>query len=285
MLLSSRESDHHKGGQEELLPILNDSGQGERVRFVDSEIGQLGSVTVTTRGGGLEHVDHFGDCRQSRRGVASASATSVQLVFELLELGLIDLGGIDGDLSGCSHTIDTDFDWIGADLPAQGLSLRRIIDGRICALGRGCGGTIDQVQLVAVVDASGIVADLGTVRETELATSLLTNGNALNRSGLTVTRSELRRISEGLDGGTEFLSGSQSQVLDVVGVLSGRFSAGRRFGDASQTVPSDTGIVTGTILLHDEQNATIDASLILTFAGLIPNKSCHGILLSEINDK
>ena len=141
------------------------------------------------------------------------------------------------------------------------------------------------MQLVAVIDASGVVADLGTVRETELATSLLTNGNALNRHGLTITRSELRWISEGLDGGAEFLSGSQGQVLDVISVLSGRFSAGRRFGDASQTVPSDTGIVATAVLLHDEQNTMIDASLIRTFAGLIPNKSCHGILLSEINDK
>ena len=141
------------------------------------------------------------------------------------------------------------------------------------------------MQLVAVIDASGVVADLGSIRETELATSLLTNGNALSQSGLAVTRSELRRISEGLNRGAEFFSGSQSQVLDVVGVLSGHFGTGRRFGDASQTVPSDTGIVTGTIRLHDEQNATIDTGLILTFAGLIPNKSCHGILLSEINDK
>ena len=138
MLLSSRESDHHKGGQEELLPILNESSQSElvrfveNVRFVDSEIGRFGSVSSTTGGGGLEHIDHFGDRRQSRR--SGASATSVQLIFERLELGLIDLGGIDGDLSGCGQTIDTDFDWIGADLPAQGLGLRRIIDGRVFAL-------------------------------------------------------------------------------------------------------------------------------------------------------
>lgn len=39
--ISSRESDHHKSGQEELLPILNESGQGERVRFVKSEIARL----------------------------------------------------------------------------------------------------------------------------------------------------------------------------------------------------------------------------------------------------
>nr|DAW92161.1 MAG TPA: hypothetical protein [Bacteriophage sp.] len=283
MLLSSRESDHHKGGQEELLPILNDSGQGESVRFVDNvRFVELGSVSSAISGG-LEHVNHFGNRRQSRR--SGTVATSIQLVFECCELGLIDLGGIDGDLSGCGQTIDTDFDWIGADLPAQGLGLRRIIDGRVFALGRGCGGTIDQMQLVAEVDASGVVTDLGTVRETELATSLLTNGNALNRSGLTITRSELRRISEGLDGRAEFLSGSQSQVLDVVGILSGRFSAGRRFSDASQTIPSDAGIVTAAVRLHDEQNTMIDASLIRTFAGLIPNKSCHGILLSEINDK
>nr|DAV71453.1 MAG TPA: hypothetical protein [Caudoviricetes sp.] len=285
MWLSSRESDHHKGGQEELLPILNDSGQGERVRFVDSESGRFDSVSFATRGGGLEHVNHFRDRRQSRSGSGATTTTSIQLVFERFELGCIDLGGIDGDLSGCGNTINTDFDWIGTDLPAQSLSLGRIINGRVFTLGRSRSGAIDQVQLIAEIGASGVVTDLGSVRETELATNLLTDGNALNRSCLAITRSELRRISEGLNRGAEFLSGSQRQILDIVGILRGSFSTGRGFSDAGQTIPSDTSIVTTAIFLHDEQNATIDTGLIFTFTGIIPNKSCHGILLSEIDYK
>nr|DAQ77767.1 MAG TPA: hypothetical protein [Caudoviricetes sp.] len=278
MLLSSRESDHHKGGQEESLPILNDSGQGERVRFVESKIVHL----FKTSSRRLEHIDHFSKRRQRRIDIGTGS---VQLLLKLSEFGLIDLGGIDSDLGSRFNTSDAGINRVGGDLPAQSLSFRRIIDGSVFTLGRSCGGTIDQVQLVAVIDASGIIADLGAVRETKLATSLLADGNASSRSGLAIARSELRRIGESLDGGTEFLGRGQGQVLNIVSILRRSFSARRRFSNTGQTVPSDAVFIPASIGLHRIQNTMINTGLISTFAGLIPNNSCHGILLSEINNK
>src|SRR5699024_1155771 len=134
----------------------------------------------------------------------------------------------------------------------------------------------DDVELVAVVVTLSVVTDTGAVREGELLTCLLADGQTANAQG-TVASGELLRVGVGLDGAAKLLARGQLEVLDVVGVDSVWLCAGRSLGDGGQTVPRGRRAVLLRIRVVHVQRAAVDTGLVQTVARLVPLDEGHNI--------
>lgn len=103
--------------------------------------------------------------RQLRKnGIASpvrCCSLAVKDFFEGCELCSINLRRIDRDNG--SRLESRDIDRSAGEFPRELDCFRRIIDGAVCTLGSGSKAAIDQVQLIAMAVAFGIVTDTSTI--------------------------------------------------------------------------------------------------------------------------
>src|SRR5690606_26862271 len=237
-----------RSGNEGVLLDLDNASNLHTVDSVDHTSGRRNrnGVAHLSRSGGDHLIDvvtgeHLEDLGRQRQTGVRTNRT-VESLLERRQTSLRHLGGVDGE-RGRGLELLTGVDRGGADLPAEGDRLGRVVDGVVRLLRRSREGAVDQMQLVPVVRTIDIVTDTSTVRKTEGLTSLLTHRDTGDRRGRTIARGERVRISEGLDGTVELLGRDQVQVLDVVRVLRVRLRTGRRLGDGRKTVPSVSGVV------------------------------------------
>ena len=88
------------------------------------------------------------------------------------------------------------------------------------------------MKLVMLVLTIDIVADIGSVRQTECGALLLTDTDTIGGCKLAVAFVEFLRIRERLDGGAKLFSRNQRQILLVIRILSACFGTGRGLSEA-----------------------------------------------------
>ena len=126
-------------------------------------------------------------------------------------------------------------------------------------------------MLVLTID---IVADLGSVRQTECGALLLTDTDAIGSFDLAIARIEFARERERFDGHAELLGGDQRQILLVIGILCACFGTRRRFGDRSHAAPSIAfGVLAGGIA--QIQHSVVNTRFVEMFTNLVPFKLSH----------
>ena len=127
-----------------------------------------------------------------------------------------------------------------------------------------------------------IITDCGLIAQTESLTTLLTDHYALSDLGRTIALSEFIGISIGLDSGAKFLYRVQTQILDVVGIQRGLFSARGVFSNRGDAIPRHALVI--HTRSRNVQNAILYTGLIKMIAGLIPYEFSHICFLLLIID-
>jgi hypothetical protein len=134
------------------------------------------------------------------------------------------------------------------------------------------------MNLITKFVAFGIVTDIGFIRQTERFALLLTDRYSGRKLSGAIAFSELRGISVSLNRRAEFLSGYKVEILNVICVYRACFCTRRTLGTSSLTIPSIALRISSTGCLR-VKNTLIYTGLVITFAGLVPNKSRHLIVL------
>nr|DAO09894.1 MAG TPA: hypothetical protein [Caudoviricetes sp.] len=220
------------------------------------------------------------------RGDAVAStlrsrSLAVEHFLHLLELFLLHTRGADYEMR--RRGLAGDVRLFGAELPRKSRRLGALIQRLVVGARRRSLAAIGDVDFLAVFIPLDIGRDFGSPTQSELAAGLLGDSNTFSNLGFTVTDVELRGGLERLDGAFKFLWGSNDRIHTVVRVLLGSLCALWRLADFSQAVPRHAFAVM-TSVVHYEQNAAVNTTLVQAFAVLIPYQSVfrHVGLLSLV---
>ena len=170
------------------------------------------------------------------------------------------------NLSGDRVNFPTELDALGV-----------VVDRGVVLLRRSSSSAPNQVDDVAVVFVLSIVTLSRDKAEAKGLTGLLTNLDAGNDPGRTVTLSEFIRIGIGTDRALEVLLGTKAQILDVIGPNIICLTALRGSLKRSEAIPCNAERISAIIL--DIKDTLLRTSFIKTLTNGIPYEfSQYGFL-------
>nr|DAJ30918.1 MAG TPA: hypothetical protein [Caudoviricetes sp.]DAM76142.1 MAG TPA: hypothetical protein [Caudoviricetes sp.] len=206
---------------------------------------------------------------------------AVEHLLHLLELLFFDSRGSDDDV--CRRSLTGDVRLLGAELPRQRGGLGALVQRLIVGAGRRGLTTVGDVNLFAEVIAIDVGGDFGSPTKSELTAGLLGNSNTGSNLGFAVADVEFLRGLEGFDGTFEFLGRNHDSIYTVIRVLLSSLAPLWRLADLSEAVPRHTFAIVASVV-HYEQNAAVNTTLVQAFAVLIPYQSVfrHFGLLSLV---
>ena len=129
------------------------------------------------------------------------------------------------------------------------------------------------MELITVVVILSIITDCGSVAEAEALSVLLTDVYTVCELCSAIACVKLFRTGVCLDGCSEFLSGTNVEVLDIICIELCGFGTGRCFVNGCKAVPCNT--ITIYSAIHRIKYALLDTGFIKLFTGLVPCKYCH----------
>jgi hypothetical protein len=129
------------------------------------------------------------------------------------------------------------------------------------------------MQNVTVIIELSIIAEQGSVAETERQTNLAGNHNAVDNTDAIARKSCIGQ-EQVLDRSAVFLSATKGQILDVVCVCLVGICAGRRRVYCSKAGPGFTLLVSAGCILGINYTM-VNTNLILSVANVIPYKFRH----------
>nr|DAI02460.1 MAG TPA: hypothetical protein [Caudoviricetes sp.] len=239
---------------------------------------------VTFRLLGDQCLDLVGGWELGRYSIGSTLRSrgfTVQHLLHLLELLLFNSRGADNYV--CRRCLTGNIRLLGAELPRQRGRLGALVQRLVVGTGRRGFTPVSDVNLFSEVITLDVGCDFGSPTKSELAPGLLGDGDTRSDLSFAVADVELLRRLEGFNGAFEFFGGDYDSIHTVVCVLLCRFGTLGRLADFCQAVPRHAFAIVASVI-HYEQNAAVNTTLVQAFAVLIPYQSVfrHFGLLSLV---